>query len=276
MQSQVPRWRWWIHFLLIGGYFFPGLIEGLYFTPRHPLLMHSGQGLLIVCGLNLVIFTIVFLLGWLASRASSDEWLLRWRPGWWVVPLGVGYSIAIRLGLAVTGFIVVLFLLITQLVNVQSLGNFALQNPPRIDRLIDVGALRTNRAYYWLSLTLVSFVTAGLREELWRAATLAGMRALWAGRIYVPHRREHCHRLNRGRVWRCSFADGRSCRRRRRSDRHFPRHHLNHPPIDLAGGHCPRFIRRNHFCAAATHRKQGPGASSLGGLRCALRRFLQP
>jgi hypothetical protein len=24
MQSQVPRWRWWIHFLLIDGYFFPG------------------------------------------------------------------------------------------------------------------------------------------------------------------------------------------------------------------------------------------------------------
>jgi membrane protease YdiL (CAAX protease family) len=72
-------------------------------------------------------------------------------------------------------------LLITQLVNVESLRNFALQNPPRIDRLVDVGALRTNRAYYWLSLTLVSFVTAGLREELWRAATLAGMRALWPG-----------------------------------------------------------------------------------------------
>ena len=111
MQSQVPRWRWWIHFLLIGGYFFPGLIQGLYFTPRYPLLRHSGQGLLIVCGLNLVIFTIVFLMGWLASRATTDELLLRWRPGWWVVPLGVGYSIAIRLGLAVTGFMVVLFLL---------------------------------------------------------------------------------------------------------------------------------------------------------------------
>ena len=60
-------------------------------------------------------------------------------------------------------------------------AQLCLQNPPRIDRLIDVGALRTNRAYYWLSLTLVSFVTAGLREELWRAATLAGMRALWPG-----------------------------------------------------------------------------------------------
>jgi len=42
-----------------------------------------------------------------------------------VVPLGVVYSIAIRLGLAVISFIVVLFLLITQLVNVESLRNFA-------------------------------------------------------------------------------------------------------------------------------------------------------
>jgi len=179
MKSRVPRWRWWIHFLLIGGYFFPGLIQGLYFARRHPLLTHSDHGLLIVCGLNLVVFTVVFLLGWLASRATTDELLLRWRPGWWVVPLGIGYSIAIRLGLAVTGFIVLLFLLTTHLVNLESLRNFALQNPPRIDRLIDIGALRTNPAYYWLALTLVSFVTAGLREELWRAATLAGMRALW-------------------------------------------------------------------------------------------------
>ena len=182
MKSEVPRWRWWIHFLLIGGYFFPGLMQGLYFAPRHsphPLLTHSTQGLLIVCGFNFVIFAIVFLLGWLASRATADELLLRWRPEWWVLPLGIGYSIAIRVGLAVIGFITVIFLLITRLVNVESLHNFALQNPPRIDRLVDLAVLQTNRSYYWLSLTLVSFVIAGLREELWRAATLAGMRALW-------------------------------------------------------------------------------------------------
>jgi len=179
MKSQVPRWRWWIHFLLIGGYFFPGLIQGLYFTRRDPLLTRSSRGLVIVCGLNFVIFAVVFLLGWLASRATVDELLLRWRPGWWVLPLGIGYSIAIRIALAVIGFIVVLFLLITQLVNLESLHNFALQNPPRIDRLVDFAALQTNRVYYWLSLTLVSFIIAGLREELWRAATLAGMRALW-------------------------------------------------------------------------------------------------
>jgi membrane protease YdiL (CAAX protease family) len=189
MKSQVPHWRWWIHFLLIGGYFFPGLMQGLYFAPRysgHPLLTH---GLLIVCGFNFVIFAIVFLLGWLASRATTDELLLRWRPGWWVLPLGVGYSIAIRVGLAVIGFITVRFLLITQLASLESLQDFAVRNPPRIDRLVDLSALQTNRTYYWLSLTVVSFVIAGLREELWRAATLAGMRALWP-RAFMSRRGE--------------------------------------------------------------------------------------
>ena len=63
MKSQVPRWRWWIHFLLIGGYFFPGLIQGLYFARRDPVLTHSTRGLLIVCGVNFVIFAIIFLFG---------------------------------------------------------------------------------------------------------------------------------------------------------------------------------------------------------------------
>jgi membrane protease YdiL (CAAX protease family) len=44
--------------------------------------MHSGQGLLIVCGLNLVIFTIVFLLGWLASRATTAATLAGMRTLW--------------------------------------------------------------------------------------------------------------------------------------------------------------------------------------------------
>ncbi len=121
-------------------------------------------------------------------------------------------------------------------------AQLCLQNPPRIDRLIDVGALRTNRAYYWLSLSLVSFVTAGLREELWRAATLAGMRALWPG-AFMSRTGESIAIVSIG--------------------------------VAFGGAHLPmgRFIRRNHFCAAATHRKQVPAAASLGGLRW---RFLQP
>ena len=121
----------------------------------------------------------MFLLGWLASRATAEELFLPWRAGWWVLPLGIGYSIVLRVILAVIGIITILFLLVTHLVDVNSLQNVALQTRPRIDRLVDFSALQTNRLYYWLALTLVSFVAAGLREELWRAATLTGMQALW-------------------------------------------------------------------------------------------------
>jgi membrane protease YdiL (CAAX protease family) len=39
--------------------------------------------------------------------------------------------------------------------------------------------MRTNPVYFWLTITLVSFVVAGIREEMWRAGTLAAMRAVW-------------------------------------------------------------------------------------------------
>ncbi len=35
-------------------------------------------------------------------------------------------------------------------------------------------------------MTLVSFVVAGLREEIWRAGTLAAMRALWPRAFASP------------------------------------------------------------------------------------------
>ena len=43
--------------------------------------------------------------------------------------------------------------------------------------------MRNNPMYFWLTLTVVSFIVAGLREELWRSAFLAGMKALWPQRF---------------------------------------------------------------------------------------------
>lgn len=176
---KVARWRWWIHFILIGGYFLPGLVSAIYFIPDHPALRSDTRGLLFVAAFNLSIFAVVFFLGWLASRATSEELFLPWRPGWWVVPLGVLYSVAIRVGLALIGFCVILFFVLTKLANADSVQNLVLQNRPKFDRMVDLSALETNRVYYWLTITLISFVVGGLREELWRAGTLAGMRAIW-------------------------------------------------------------------------------------------------
>ena len=57
-------------------------------------------------------------------------------------------------------------------------------------QLVNATALARDPVYFVLCLTLLSFVVAGLREELWRAGMLAGCQALfpaqfatWRGRV---------------------------------------------------------------------------------------------
>lgn len=178
-ERRVPRWRWWIHFVLIGGYILPGIPLALLGVSRRPSLPSSPQGLIMVCGAELLIFSIVFGVGWLASRATREELLLPWRPGWKVVPLGLGYSIVIRLSIGLLTMVIVLFLLATGLVSQEFMGEFFYKSRPDVEALVDVSAIRNDPVYFWLTITLASFVVAGLREEMWRAGTLAAMRALW-------------------------------------------------------------------------------------------------
>jgi membrane protease YdiL (CAAX protease family) len=179
--AQTKRWRWWIHLALIGAYPLLGVV--LRSVTGHvvigPALSGNVRGLLIVSGVEIILFALVFGLGWLASRASREELLFRWRPGWWVVPLGVAYSVAIRLALVVLIAVVVLIVLATQTATPETLQGFVQANRPDVETLVSVPAMRNDPAYFWLTLTLVSFVVAGLREEIWRAGTLAAMRALW-------------------------------------------------------------------------------------------------
>ena len=156
------------------------LLLGMGRSPfRGPALTHSVNGLLYVCAIQIAIFGILFLLAWLASRASSEQLLLEWRPGFWVVPLGLGYSLALRLALMALGLILVTILLLTHIVSPKDFEHFARSNAPDVETLVDVSALRQNPMYLLLTLTLVSFVLAGFREELWRSAFLAGFRRLW-------------------------------------------------------------------------------------------------
>ena len=103
----------------------------------------------------------------------------RWRPGWWVVPLGAGYSVAIRFGLVIVAAVVMAILAASQVVTPEKVQEYVNVNRPDIESMVSVPAMRHDPAYYWLTVTLVSFVVAGLREEMWRAGTLAAMRAIW-------------------------------------------------------------------------------------------------
>jgi membrane protease YdiL (CAAX protease family) len=148
---------------------------------RGPALPANFRGLLIATSLGLVSFLAVFAIGWLASRASRDQLLLHWRPGWLVLPLGIGYSVAIRFVAGLGLGLVFAALVITRIIPPDEVQKFASENRPQIETLVDLEALTKDPVYFWFTITVVSFVVAGLREELWRSAFLAGMGALWPG-----------------------------------------------------------------------------------------------
>jgi membrane protease YdiL (CAAX protease family) len=178
--KPISRWRWATHLILITSYLLVVAVVGLARNKSYqPALSHTASGLLFVCAMELLSFGFVFGIAWRASRASLDDLLLRWRENVMPVLLGAAYSVGLRIAMVIATALVAVVLLTTHLKTMDSLQDFLVQNRPGVENAVDVAALRDNPAYFWLTLTVVSFVVAGLREELWRSSFLAGMRALW-------------------------------------------------------------------------------------------------
>ena len=180
--GRIPRWRWFMSLLLVG--FYPVFVSLLgKIRPQHggdkgAALPSSVRGLVLYSLLELGIFGVFWLLGWLFSRATKDELLLRWRGGIKPVLQGFGYALALRLGLVVViAFVATLFLTITG-TDPKHLAQFMQQNQPKTDSLFPPGAL-SNPLYLIVMVTLLSFVVAGVREEFWRNATMASLRHLF-------------------------------------------------------------------------------------------------
>jgi membrane protease YdiL (CAAX protease family) len=139
-----------------------------------PLLPAETAGLVLAGTLELLIFGVIFMIAWSASRASREELLLRWREGFKPVWRGFLYSILLRLAVIAAMFIFI------------SIALGIAQLPPeeaerfraRTEAVVDAEALQ-DPAYLAVCLTLISFVVAGFREELWRAGMLAGLGGLF-------------------------------------------------------------------------------------------------
>ena len=186
-KPAINRGRWWIHLILITGYILTVGLLGLRRMGTHKaVLSQTAGGLLIVCVRELLVFGLIFGLACFASRATRDDLLLRWRGKIMPIFLGIGYSAALRLALLFLMIAIGTGLIITGVMTPESLRVFTLNNRPGVETLIDMDAMRNNPAYFWLTLTFVSFVVAGLWEELWRSAFLAGMKALWPQRFGTP------------------------------------------------------------------------------------------
>lgn len=183
-RQPVNRGGWAVHLALMTLYIFALLVIGLERNRVvQPALSHSVKGLLMVCGVELGMFGLVFGLACLASRPTAEDLLLRWRGKAQPVWLGAAYSVGLRLLVGFGALFAAGVLVLTKVVSFQHLQDFAMEKRPQVEKMVDVSALRDNPVYYLMALTVVSFVLAGLREELWRVSVLAGLRRVWPGQF---------------------------------------------------------------------------------------------
>lgn len=178
--QPLLRWRLWALLVLVVPYpLILGLVGASRPDDQGPVLSGGWKNLLIVCSVELVLFSALLGLGCWLARSTLDDLLLRVRNLRTLAPLGIGYSIALRLGLGIVGAIVVAIIVITQGLSQEALEELMKKNGPQVEKLVNIQALTEDPVYYWLTLTFVSFIVAGLREELWRSASLSALRRLW-------------------------------------------------------------------------------------------------
>ncbi len=178
--DRASRGRWGIHLAVITTYLLGvGLAGWRRSGAGAPLLASRGHNLLLVSALELTLFGLFFGLAWVSSRASREDLRLRWRGGIWPVPLGIAYSIGLRFAVLMAVLAPYVLLVVSHVATVEAAQEFLRTHAPNTGALVDLSAMRRDTVYFWTMLTVVSFVVAGFREELWRSAFLAGLRGVW-------------------------------------------------------------------------------------------------
>ncbi len=185
--SPAPpaRWRSGVAFVLLGFYVMLPAVLGLSReSSDQAILPGTIRGVVVLCGIELTLFGVAFgVAAWLA-RFRAPELYLTTRVRWWTWPRALGWSIALRVGV---GVLLVGALGIAQLIRGEPIANLEGLRP-KVEAMVDIAALQ-DPVYLALMLTLVSFVLAGLREELWRAGMVALLGRLapgWFGGRWGP------------------------------------------------------------------------------------------
>jgi membrane protease YdiL (CAAX protease family) len=131
---------------------------------------------------ELLLFGVFWGAAWAFSRASIDDLFLRWRGIWENVILGLAYSIGLRFVLLGAMVLVIAVALMSGITSDQ-ITNFVKSFSPTPDRMVSSKALGSDPLYLFLMVTWVSFVVAGLREELWRVGVIAACTKLLTPRF---------------------------------------------------------------------------------------------
>jgi membrane protease YdiL (CAAX protease family) len=156
--------------------------------PNAVVLPASLSGLIEVSVINLGLMVLIgVVVAWL-GRPRWPELMVDARLGWKAWALGLGYSVLFRFGL---GFVMMAALLFKVMVSGFQGRAFEMLDGlrPQIENMLDPTSLR-DPVYFVFVTTVVSFIVAGLREELWRAAVFAGLARLsprglnpWSARV---------------------------------------------------------------------------------------------
>ena len=129
------------------------------FVPFAPAVM-AGSGLRPL-DIALVVGFLILSLGiheaahaWVAYRCGDSTARDMGR----MTILGIGYSVIIRIALGITVTIVALALILTHVITSDALQKFVKVNQPDVAAVVNIDALKHDPIYYWLTLTVVSFV----------------------------------------------------------------------------------------------------------------------
>ena len=173
--AKSNRRSWIIFLILMVAYILAAAWRGASPTAGSPALDSTVSGLLADTIIALLIFFVPFGVGLVLTRPTRSDLYFE-TPSNWLLScvLGAAWSVVLRLAILVPAAVVagtVIFL------NPKDgMRQFAASRP-KIENLLDPGAL-ADPAYALVCMTWLSFVVAGLREELWRAAVIRGISTL--------------------------------------------------------------------------------------------------
>jgi membrane protease YdiL (CAAX protease family) len=142
------------------------------------VLPKSVLHLLFFAVIEFALFGLLWGVAWLFARATKDDLLLRLRNGWKAIGWGIGYSIAMRVGLLIV-MICGLTLLSLFGLDVAKMVKLAEENGQGAQKVFGPAMANSSLLYKVVMVTVISFVVAGLREELWRTFTMAGLQRIF-------------------------------------------------------------------------------------------------
>lgn len=182
--KSIPAWRWAVALGLLVFYVLGIGILGAKEKPvagtvvaekAATLLPATTEGLLQLAAAELAFFGMIFLLALICSRMDRRDLLLSWKSGLKPLWRGLGWSLFLRGVVAVVMMIVASGVVGTSGDPEKSLETLR----PKTEVLVNASALTSDPLYLLLAMTLISFVVAGFREELWRVGVMASLRGLF-------------------------------------------------------------------------------------------------